>query len=422
MPINFPNSPGLNDLYSYDNKTWEWNGIYWEVYSALTSYITSAYTAGDGVSDISGVTNGNLVLKSFSGVGLTITDSGDKLTFISSGSYLPTSGGTVTGNTIFTSGLTATTLTVQSGATIGSSSFGLGLVTSFDGTYINLTRQGVTTFIGSGSAGNAGIGTLGNVAFTLFTNNSAKAQITAGGNFLIGTTTDSGFKIDVNGVARVSGDITLGGSIRTPNATNLNMIVGNFALQLSSTNPQNTSGSLITTGDITRTDSGTKNIINVNNLVSSTSASFNILNGYAFTSNITQTQGTIRGLFIAPTLVASTNFRAIETTVGTVVLNSTSGNTLIGKTTDSGQKLQVSGNTLLQGSLTATTKTTIGSESDISCALLQMASTTQGVLFPRMTNTQRTSISSPVAGLMVYCTDSPEGLFIYKSTGWVQII
>jgi len=98
------------------------------------------------------------------------------------------------------------------------------------------------------------------------------------------------------------------------------------------------------------------------------------------------------------------------------------GNFAIGKSSDSGQKLQVSGNTLLQGSLTATTKTTIGSESDISCALLQMASTTQGVLFPRMTNAQRTSIVSPQPSLMVYCTDSPEGLFIYKSTGWVQII
>lgn len=209
MPINFPNSPSLNEIYSYDNKTWEWNGTYWEVYSALTSYITSAYTVGNGYSDISGVTGGNIVLKSFSGVGLTITDSGDKLTFISSGSYLPTSGGTVTGNTIYTSGLTATTLTVQSGTTIGSSSFGLGLVTSFDGTYINLTRQGVTTFIGSGSAGNAGIGTLSNVAFTLFTNNSAKAQITAGGNFLIGTTTDSGFKLDVNGTSAFRGIVRI---------------------------------------------------------------------------------------------------------------------------------------------------------------------------------------------------------------------
>lgn len=98
-----------------------------------------------------------------------------------------------------------------------------------------------------------------------------------------------------------------------------------------------------------------------------------------------------------------------------------SGNTGINVTSPT-EKLHVSGNTLIQGSLTATTKTTIGSEGNISSALLQMASTTQGVLFPRMTNTQRESIVSPVPGLFVYCTDSPEGLFMYKSTGWVQIM
>jgi hypothetical protein len=80
------------------------------------------------------------------------------------------------------------------------------------------------------------------------------------------------------------------------------------------------------------------------------------------------------------------------------------------------------GTGLTASTISASTKTTIGSESNISCALLQMASTTQGVLFPRMTNTQRTSIVSPQPSLMVYCTDFPEGLFIYKSTGWVQII
>jgi hypothetical protein len=81
MPINFPNSPSPSQLYTYDNKTWEWNGTYWEVYSALTSYITSAYTVGDGFSDISGVTGGNIAIKSFSGVNLTIIDNGEKLTF-----------------------------------------------------------------------------------------------------------------------------------------------------------------------------------------------------------------------------------------------------------------------------------------------------------------------------------------------------
>lgn len=117
MPINFPNSPSPSQLYTYDNKTWEWNGTYWEVYSALTSYIISAYTVGDGFSDISGVTGGNIALKSFSGVNLTIIDNGEKLTFSAStqltGDYLSLSGGTVTGNTIFQSGLTANTISAS---------------------------------------------------------------------------------------------------------------------------------------------------------------------------------------------------------------------------------------------------------------------------------------------------------------------
>jgi hypothetical protein len=94
MPINFPNSPSPNQQYTYDNKTWEWNGTYWEVYSALTSYITSAYTVGNGYSDISGVTGGNIVLKSFSGVNINIIDGGDTLTF--SGNTGTTTGGGTT--------------------------------------------------------------------------------------------------------------------------------------------------------------------------------------------------------------------------------------------------------------------------------------------------------------------------------------
>jgi hypothetical protein len=43
--------------------------------------------------------------------------------------------------------------------------------------------------------------------------------------------------------------------------------------------------------------------------------------------------------------------------------------------------------------------------------------------FPhKMTNAQRLALSSPYIGLIVYCTDMIEGLYVYKSTGWTFII
>jgi hypothetical protein len=59
---------------------------------------------------------------------------------------------------------------------------------------------------------------------------------------------------------------------------------------------------------------------------------------------------------------------------------------------------------------------------NLASAILQADSTTKGFLPPRMTNAQRTSISSPAVGLMVYCTDAVEGLYINKSTGWTLVI
>jgi hypothetical protein len=58
----------------------------------------------------------------------------------------------------------------------------------------------------------------------------------------------------------------------------------------------------------------------------------------------------------------------------------------------------------------------------VSSAKVQIDSTTQGFLPPRMTNAERTAIGTPAVGLIVYCTDMVEGLYIYKSTGWTFVI
>jgi hypothetical protein len=64
----------------------------------------------------------------------------------------------------------------------------------------------------------------------------------------------------------------------------------------------------------------------------------------------------------------------------------------------------------------------IGSTTPVPSAVLEVSSTTQGFLFPRMTSAQRLAINSPATGLMVYQINGREGVYIFKSFGWVQVI
>jgi len=63
-----------------------------------------------------------------------------------------------------------------------------------------------------------------------------------------------------------------------------------------------------------------------------------------------------------------------------------------------------------------------GANAPEATAVLEVNSTTKGFLFPRMTSAQRLAIGSPATGLMVYQTDSREGVYINKTFGWVQVI
>jgi len=51
-------------------------------------------------------------------------------------------------------------------------------------------------------------------------------------------------------------------------------------------------------------------------------------------------------------------------------------------------------------------------------AILDVKSTAQGVLFPRMTIAQRNAIASPIEGLMIYQTDNTPGLRVYDGSNW----
>jgi hypothetical protein len=75
---------------------------------------------------------------------------------------------------------------------------------------------------------------------------------------------------------------------------------------------------------------------------------------------------------------------------GKIVLNETGGNVLIGTTTD------------------------------VASSKLTIESTTQGVLFPRMTTTQKNAIASPATGLMVYDT-TLNLMALYNGTTWTTL-
>ena len=65
----------------------------------------------------------------------------------------------------------------------------------------------------------------------------------------------------------------------------------------------------------------------------------------------------------------------------------------------------------------------IGTQSPDNSAVLDITSTTKGLLPPRVTNVQMNAISNPAEGLMVYCTDcaTKKGLYVFNGTFWQSL-
>lgn len=54
-------------------------------------------------------------------------------------------------------------------------------------------------------------------------------------------------------------------------------------------------------------------------------------------------------------------------------------------------------------------------------SLLEIKSTSKGILIPRMTKIQRDAIASPATGLLIYQTNSTPGFYYYSGTGWTAV-
>jgi hypothetical protein len=90
------------------------------------------------------------------------------------------------------------------------------------------------------------------------------------------------------------------------------------------------------------------------------------------------------------------------------------GNLGVGNTSPS-QRLHIAGNGTFSGSVG------IGITTANASAILDLHSTTKGLLIPRMTNAQRNAIVLPAQGLVIYQTDGSRGFYYYEG-GWQPII
>lgn len=62
----------------------------------------------------------------------------------------------------------------------------------------------------------------------------------------------------------------------------------------------------------------------------------------------------------------------------------------------------------------------IGANEANASSILDMQSTSKGVLLPRMTKVQRNAIASPATGLLIWQTDNTPGLRCYNGTNWIK--
>jgi hypothetical protein len=302
---------------------------------------------------------------------------------------------------------------------------------------------GVTSFIESITEGTSGLGSL---IFGTGQSGSAteNARFTSNGNFLIGTTTNAGFRLDVNGTARTTGDISVngvnigrgGGNIST------NTRVGSGALDANTTGANNTANGRNALQNNTTGSGNTAN--GLDTLINNTTGTGNTSNGFqVLLSNTTGDSNTAIGREALRSNITGSNNSAIGRNSGRFIADGATANTIsnnsifIGVDTRAAadnqtnqivighQAIGLGSNTTVLGNTSTTHgrwygSLLLGTTTNAASSILTMESTTQGVLFPRMTTTQKNAIASPATGLVVY-DNTLNKLSVFTGVTWETV-
>lgn len=335
----FPVTGAVKTIYIAEdtNKTYRWTGsAYVEISASAAAGITVGTTA---------ITSGTVGRVMFEGTGNVVQESAN-LFWDNTSNILSLGSLGTNGEIAF---IRASTGTVTGGIKTESSGAGVHIG---GGGYLD----SIVMTNGSGIRFNtySGSGSISTERMRIF-------GVT--GNIGINTTTDAGFKFDVNGTTRFQGVSLISSGLGAVATTAINVT--------------GTGGTLFSVrgfGDALIASSLFLGAYNGTNFISS--------GGLGITSN----QGT-GNQFVRFTHNNSNNaFRILSNS--NIELNPVAGNVLIGTTTD------------------------------VASSLVTMNSTTKGFLPPRMTTTQKNAIASPAVGLMVYDT-TLNVISYYNGTMWI---
>jgi len=245
---------------------------------------------------------------------------------------------------------------------------------STSGVAQQVSNSGTTTYFGTDSTGGGFLftgglqyasffGNGGNYPTQFGTNGATRMTIFNDGNVGVNTTTNAGFKLDVNGTARIATSLVINGSS--------SLFSSSLSIYQNSTN----------------------RAFSIATSTTKTSAAERIL--FSLNSNDATNQQAMDFGYIGASLINDRYFylQTSESSVGY----------------GGGVAIQHLGGWA-----------SVGSATQIASSVFHITSTTKGFLPPRMTTTQKNAIASPVAGLMVYDTTLNK-LCLRTASAWETI-